>query len=113
MHLIMILIRWLAGLISGGESIALRGWSRASSEIGIFLFRYGSNGAYSSGIGEMKVNHMLVKLHGLLGRRPALAFISPSRRGLLCVNPYQPECFVVETALLSPNFPPPVPRDWG
>ena len=115
MHLIMILIRWLVGFYGGGQSVARRVWSCAQSEAGRNRFRHDTNGPYSSGIGGMKVNLILadLKLNGLLGRRPALAVISPHRRGLLRVNPYQPDYFVVETALFSSNYSPPAPRAWG
>ena len=115
MHLIMILIRWLVGFFGGGQSVARRVWYCAQSEAGTIRFRGDTNGAYSSGIGGMKVNLILadLKLNGFLGRRPALAVISPHGRGHLRVNPYQPDYFVVETALLSSNIPPPAPRAWG
>ncbi len=115
MHLIMILIRWLVGFFGGGQSVARRVWSCAQSEAEMIRFRHDTNGAYSNGIGGMKVNLILadLKLHGLLGRRPALAVISPHSLGRLRVNPYQPDYFVVETAHLSSNILPPAPRAWG
>jgi hypothetical protein len=115
MHLIMILIRWLVGFYGVGQSVARRVWSCAQSEAGRTRFGRDTNDAYSIGIGGMKVNLILagLKLNGLLGRRPALAVISPHRRGRLRVNPYQPDNFVVETAHLSSNYSPPAPRAWG
>ena len=115
MHLIMILIRWLVGFYGGGQSVARRVWSCAQSEAGRIRFGGDTNGAYSFGIGGIKVNLLLadLKLNGFLGRRPALALISPHRRGLLRVNPYQPDNFVVETALITSNYSPPAPRAWG
>jgi len=115
MHLIMILIWWLVGFLCGGRSVARSVRPCAPSEAGTLRFRHDSNGAHCSGVGEMKVNVILadLKLNGLLGRHPALAVISPHRRGRSRINPYQPDYFVVETPLLSPNFPPPAPRAWG
>jgi hypothetical protein len=113
MHLIMILIRWLVGFFGGGRLAARGDLSCAPSEAGTIRFLRDSNGVYCSGVCEMKVNLMLTEFKGLLGWRPALAIVSSHRRGLLRKNPYQPDYFVVETALLSPNFPTPVPRSWG
>jgi hypothetical protein len=115
MHLIMILIRWLVGFFGGGRSVAGRVWSCALSEAGMIRFGRDMNDAYSSGIGGKKVNLILadLKFNGLLGRRLALAVISPHGRSRLRVNPYQPDYFVVETAILSSNISPPAPQAWG
>jgi hypothetical protein len=115
MHLIMILIRWLVGFLVGGLSAARTVWSCAQCETGTGGFLRDMSGAYSSGIGGLKVSLLLadLKLNWLLGRHPALALISPYRRDNLRVNPGQPDNFVVETALLSSNIPPPAPRAWG
>jgi hypothetical protein len=115
MHLIMILIRWLVGFYGVGQSVARRVWSCAQSEAERNRFRHDTNGAYRFGNGGMKVNLILadLKLNGLMGPCPALAVISPHRRGLLRVNPYQPDYFVVETAHFSSNYSPPAPRAWG
>ncbi len=115
MHLIMILIRWLVGFFGGGRSVACRVWSCAQNETGTIRFRHDFNGVYCSGTGGMKVDLIMadLKFSGLLGRRPALAVISPHRRGRLRVNPYQPDYFMVETAHFSSNFPPFEPQAWG
>jgi hypothetical protein len=113
MHLIMILIRWLVGFIGGGLSVVRNDLSCAPSDAESNWFRCVSNGAYCSGVGEMKIDLLLMKLNGLLDRRLAHAIISPHCRAHLQINPYQPDYFVVDTALLSTNFSPPVPRAWG
>jgi hypothetical protein len=110
MHLIMILIRWLIGFFNGDRWVSEGNRSCAPSDSGTVGIRRNSNGAYCSGVGVMKIELMLADLEGLLGRKPALALISPKRRDHLRVKPYQPDKIVVDTALLSPNFPPPAPR---
>lgn len=77
------------------------------------MFRYDSNGAYSSGIGEMKIDLMLAELNGLMGWHPAHAVISPHRRDIMRVNPHRLDYFVVEIAHRSTNFTPPVTHAWG
>jgi hypothetical protein len=93
--------------------VARRYWSCASSEAGTFRFQNDSNGVYYSGVGGMKVSLMLAELNGFLKWRPALAVVSPHRRGYLIRNPNQPDCLMVETAFLSQNFSPPAPHAWG
>jgi hypothetical protein len=108
----MILIRWLAGLLGCGLRAVSSDLSCSPNEAETIRFRHDSNGAYCFGDGVRKVNSILTVLESIFGRRPALAVISPHRRGKLRVNPYQPDNFVVETALLSTHFPPPGPCPW-
>jgi hypothetical protein len=101
------------GFIFAGDAMVRKGFFPASSAAGTFWFRSGSNGANSSGIGVMKFDLILTELNGLMGWRPVHAVISPDCRGFLRVNPHKPDCFVVESARLLPNFPLPTPQSWG
>jgi len=112
MHLIIILIRWLVGLLFG-DKLVRGAWPCTSGESGTFRFQHDSNAVFRSILGRMKVRLMLAGFIGPLGWSPARVVVSPNHRGFLRADLYQPDYSVWETALISTNFPPPVPHCWG
>lgn len=115
MHLIMILIRWLVGLLCSGRSVACGVWHSVSVKAGAICFSPDLNGANYSGVDKMRVNLISVDLNsnGFLGLHPALAVISTHGRGRSRINTLPPDYSLVDTPPLCPNFPLPVPRAWG
>lgn len=113
MHLLIILIRWLMGVFGVDRLIAAVISFNLSSGVRTIGLRLLSNGAYSSGVGVMKVALMLADLHSFFGWRPALAVISPHCRSKSHVISYHSENVVADAAPRSSYFSQSLPHIWG
>jgi hypothetical protein len=112
MHLIILLIRWLAGLVLGDENVARRAWSCSSPRAGTVWFRRVSSDVHCLAIGRIKVRLMLARFSSQLSCSPARAVVSPDSRGFLRADSRHAHYFVVENARIPTNFSPPAPHCW-